>query len=108
TIDDDLRHAEDSLYATDQASPFQLKEMRRLVEGHEPQPTLEPIVPSRAYDVRYLIAPVFGPDGRPAIVLRLFGIDARLPGREVLKLRDALLAACEEVSRRLGGRRPSA
>jgi DNA-binding IclR family transcriptional regulator len=80
--------------------------MRRLIEGFEPQPTLDPVAPDREYEVRYVIAPVFGPDGRPAIVLRLYGIDAQLSGRALLELRDKLLAAADVVTQRLGGSRP--
>ncbi|GAA1518358.1 flavin reductase [Nocardioides humi] len=55
------------------------------------------------YDVRMLMAPVFGADGGVALGLMLRGFTQHLDSTEILAIADTLTATADEVSRAIGG-----
>ncbi len=59
--------------------------------------------PDRTYDVRILMAPVFGPDG-VALALSIRGFRRHLTGSEIAGVAERLVESADEVSRKIGGR----
>lgn len=59
--------------------------------------------PDRSYDVRILMAPVFGPDGNVALALSVRGFSHHLTGAEIAALAKTLVQSADEVSRKIHG-----
>lgn len=70
------------------------------VDGHEPAQ----LVRGEQYDVRYISAPVFGPDGRVVLMLTLYGLPDACGTEQVGTLLDGLLKTTAEVSGMLANR----
>lgn len=60
--------------------------------------------PKQTYDVRILMAPVFGSDHTVALALSVRGFSRHLTGAEIATIADTLVRAADEVSSKIGGR----
>jgi len=67
-------------------------------DTHEPE---EDIDPARKYHVANLSAPVFGSSGDPVLQLSLYGLPVPVVGADLMRYRDALLAATRRASHAL-------
>lgn len=67
-------------------------------DTHEPE---EDIDPGRDYHVGNLSAPVFGGSGEAVLQLSLYGLPVPVSGAELVRYRDALLAAARRASQAL-------
>jgi DNA-binding IclR family transcriptional regulator len=83
------------------------REVAGLVEelGHE-EYILGELEHSASYRLSMMAAPVFGPDGRVALALTLFGFREALAAREVPALAERLLEATAAVTKTVHGRVP--
>lgn len=70
------------------------------VTGHEPVE----LVPGQEHDVRYLSAPVFGPDGRVLVMLTLYSLPEACSTEQVETLVERLLKITSEVGDTLANR----
>lgn len=62
--------------------------------------------PKATYRLSHIGAPVFGPEGTVTLGLFLIGFQGRVPGRDVERLADRLVAAGERVTKAVHGRPP--
>jgi DNA-binding IclR family transcriptional regulator len=83
------------------------REVEALIEklGHE-EYALAELDSSAAYEVSLLSAPVFGPDGRVALALTLFGFRGQLPAGQIPEFGERLKVAADAVTRAIHGRPP--
>lgn len=75
---------------------------RRLGQQYE----LTELESGEPLDVRAVAAPIFGPDGRVALVLSLYGLPDRSTADEIGRLVDRITEAARSVTEAIGGRVP--
>jgi flavin reductase (DIM6/NTAB) family NADH-FMN oxidoreductase RutF len=93
-------------FSTGERDPATELRLRRLMEqvGEHYEPA--DLRPHQSYRVRSIGAPVFGPDGKAEMGLKLFGLPDVLSYDEIGRLSDRLVAGADAVTRASGGRRP--
>lgn len=83
------------------------REVEALIEklGHE-EYALAELDSSASYEVSLLAAPVFGPDGRVALALTLFGFRGQLEAAQIPAIGERLRSAADAVTNAIHGRPP--
>ncbi|GAA4752913.1 flavin reductase [Nocardioides endophyticus] len=96
---DDLERAVGQLLIQGQDDDGSLGGVMNALRGEQFDPPLEP---HTTYDVRMLMAPVFGPHG-VELGIAVRGFRNHLDGAEIEAIGARLIAAADEVSRKIGG-----
>jgi DNA-binding IclR family transcriptional regulator len=68
--------------------------------------SLGPWTGSESAEVSQISAPVFGPDGRPALAIGVHGLPHQIDAAQLPDHAERVLAAAARVTRRVGGRQP--
>jgi DNA-binding IclR family transcriptional regulator len=68
--------------------------------------TLGPWTGSESAEVSQISAPVFGPDGRPALAIGVHGLPHQIDAARLPDYAERVLAAAARVTKRVGGRQP--
>ena len=93
-----LEQAMDELFASNASTPEDQRRLRALIESAGPRRELHQLEPGRNYDVRLISAPVFGPSGEVALVVRLQIMAKHVPADQLIALRDQLLTSAANVT----------
>jgi flavin reductase (DIM6/NTAB) family NADH-FMN oxidoreductase RutF len=93
-------------FSTGERNPDTEQRLRQLMEQVGEQYEPEDLRPGTSYRVRSMGAPVFGPDGRAEMALKLFSLPDLITYDDITRYSKRLVAAADAVTRAVGGRRP--